>query len=307
MHNSQMKPLVRDGVLFCPHCDIRLKVVEHGARCGVCLTQFSAKEIFNTQLEQMTPKERSEYYETKARATLKAKEDSLGDVELVPLHSLPKWKKLLLLFGIPHEEESYAVSIFPFVSISFIVICVVSFLMTSQTESTLTLDPKHLWRWGGLNFLTYSFMHGDFLHLFGNIIFMWPFMDNVEEHLGHIKTLVLLIISAIVSAATHLIGDKSDLPLVGASGICFAMAVLYCFRYPKNRFIISIPFVGMFIPTTGIRFRARTLILYYIALELLGVFEQRAALTNVSHFGHLGGAITGLVFYFLTMETKDAV
>lgn len=302
-----MKPLLRNDAVFCPNCEFRLKSVVDGARCGICSTFFSQKEIHAEKLAQMSPMKRSEYFEQQARDVLKANEESLEDIGFIDQERLamPTWKKVVSFIGIPVEEDYYSVTIFPFISIAFVLICIVTFLLNSPENSSLPVDPKNLFRWGGLNFLTYAITHGDIWHLVGNLLFAWPFMDNVEEHLGHFKMLLLFVISAVVSAVVHLIGDKSGLPLVGASGVCFAMAALYCFRYPKNRFIIGFPGLGNLLLMRGIRFRARSLIFYYIVLELLGVFSQRSGLTNVSHLGHLGGAITGFLFYLLTVKSEE--
>lgn len=302
-----MLPHYKNNKFYCLHCDYPLRVIDRGAQCGICQTTFSTADLEKARMQTLSPREREKEHLADARALLAAQEQSLSDFSVVPMEgsAIPNWKKVFSLIGAPVEEQSYATDVFPYISFAYVIICALVFLGGPALVESFQLQPTNLWRWGGLNFVTYSVTHGGPFHILGNLFFLWPFMDNVEEHLGHAKTFVFIVVAAIASALLHLAMDKSNLPLVGASGVCFAMATLYSIRYPKNRFLIAMPLVGLYAYRIRLRLRARTLFLYYIFLEVIGVFGQNAGITSTSHWGHLGGALAGLGFYFVTRDSLE--
>lgn len=299
----------RAGKVFCLHCDWPLKrhVDSTGYVCGVCSTIYDAATVNEARMAGLSSEEREQENIETARTLLQAADMSRPEVAMVSVDDvgISTWKRWLSLFGVPVEEEAYATNLFPFVGFVFMFACFGLFLRGPEVMSQFAADPKDLGRLGGLTLLTYAFVHGNFAHLIGNMFFVWPFLDNVEEHLGHIRALSLIVVSAVVSAVAHLLFDHSGLPLVGASGVCFAVATLYCLRYPRHRFLVAVPILGFWAYRFRLRVRARTLFGFFILKELLGAYAQSSGMTSVSHYGHLGGALTGLLFYLLFQSSGN--
>lgn len=305
-----MKLQSRAGKVFCPHCDWPLKrhVDSTGYICGVCATVYPAALVNEARLAGLDPAERERENVETARALLEAAEMGKPNVAMVSVDDtgISTWKRWLSLFGVPVEEEAYATDLFPLVGFAFMFACFGIFLQGPSAVADFAADPKQLWRTGGITLVTYAFVHANFAHLIGNMFFVWPFLDNVEEHLGHFLAFSLIVVSAVVSAVGHMMFDRSGLPLVGASGVCFAVATLYCLRYPKHRFLIAVPILGFWAYRFRLRVRARTLFAFFIVKELLGAYAQSSGMTSVSHYGHLGGALTGLLFYLMFQRSGDS-
>lgn len=297
-----MEPVIRDGRAFCPHCDWPLKPAAAGAlRCGICASEFAPPAA---PLVERTVSSAEEI--ERAKALLKAervKEDlAIGTFDVIDTsdHALPRWKVWLSLFGMPVEEEHYGTARFPWMSFVFVAVCFLVHFGSEALGKALYLDPSHPFRLGGLTLFTYSVVHGDFLHLFFNLLFVWPFLDNVEEGSGTMRFALLLGSTAVAAGAVHMAFDDSGLPLVGSSGICFGVMANYCLRFPRNRFLVAIPFVGLLAYRHRLRVRAWGLFLFYVAMELLALPQQQAGLTNTSHLGHLGGALAGIALFYVT-------
>lgn len=298
---------IRHARPFCSTCNFPIRTSERGGECESCRTFYSTDQIrkaFQQFLSDEEKKDSDRHIKVNHAVDLENRDDDLSIVNVTE-EGLPMWKKFISYFGLPVEERDYETSIFPLVSILFCVSCLLIYYFGEFLLTKFILIPGELQRMGGLNFFTYSLIHASALHLFGNLIFLWPFMDNVEEHLGPLKTFILIVASAVGSGLLHMTFSKSGLPLAGASGVCFALATFYCLKYPKNRFLISIPLVGMLFFSYRLRLKARTLFFFYILLELISLKKQVQGLTRVSHLGHVGGALVGLIFYYFFADSEE--
>ena len=82
--------------------------------------------------------------------------------------------------------------------------------------------------------VTYMFLHGSWIHLLGNMLFLWVFGDNVEDAMGHIRFIMFYLMCGIFAAVVHsLIMPNSDLPLIGASGAVAGIIAAYLILHPK--------------------------------------------------------------------------
>jgi membrane associated rhomboid family serine protease len=141
--------------------------------------------------------------------------------------------------------------------------------------------------------ITYAFLHADFWHLAGNMVFLWVFGDNVEDALGHVRFLLFYLLCAAAGALFHgLVAPMSEGPLIGASAAVSGIVAAYFLLHPKVRvwvlvlFRIPLP-LPAFIP---------------IALWIGQQFLMLAAGMddNVSWAGHVGGILAGsLLVLFL--------
>jgi rhomboid family protein len=149
--------------------------------------------------------------------------------------------------------------------------------------------------WGTV--VTSMFIHGGFLHLASNMLYLWVFGDNVEDRLGHLRFLLFYLLSGTLAALTQVfINPESRIPLVGASGAIAGVLAGYLVLFPHAQ-IRTLLILGFFI--TVPRLPAILLIGFWIILQFfsgvasLGV--QTAATGGVAYWAHIGGFIAGLV------------
>ena len=133
------------------------------------------------------------------------------------------WQTILTVFGVPVEENSSALTRWPFVTWGTILLMVLGTLWSWHGGSGVAdewgLSPSDPARAGGLTFLTSFFLHAGFWHLFVNAAFLAVFGDDAEDYLGHWKFLLLLFGATLAGDAVHLwLEPRVDMPLVGASG-----------------------------------------------------------------------------------------
>lgn len=149
------------------------------------------------------------------------------------------------------------------------------------------------------SFLTSMFMHGGWMHLLGNMLYLWIFGDNIEDRLGHIGYLLFYLAGGLAAAILQiLINPSSTIPMVGASGAIAAVLGAYLVMYPHSRVYTFIP-IGYFarlrllpaIVVLGMWF----LLQLFSGLGSLGAPDQG----GTAYFAHIGGFVFGLAMGFL--------
>ena len=96
---------------------------------------------------------------------------------------------------------------------------------------------------GYVTIFTSMFMHGGFMHLIGNMLYMWIFADNIEDNLGPTKFLIFYLLCGIGAAMTQVLMDThSQVPMVGASGAIGGVLGAYLINHPNARVLVLIPF-----------------------------------------------------------------
>ena len=131
-------------------------------------------------------------------------------------------------------------------------------------------------------------MHSGFLHLLGNIWSLWIFGDNVEDVLGKSKTIVFILLTAILSIYGHaLLNPSSTIPIVGASGIVAAFMGAYLYMFPNAR-ILAFLIIPFWMPVT---IKAKTFMTFWIIYQLALTFQ----ITNISWEAHIFGFISGYI------------
>jgi len=151
---------------------------------------------------------------------------------------------------------------------------------------------------GLIGLLTSMFLHGGWLHLVGNMLFLGIFGDNVEAVLGHVGYLAFYLLGGLAGSAGQILaGPSSTLPSVGASGAIAAVLGAYIVMFPRSRVRVLL-ILGFFFTVT--RVRAVVFLGVWIVLQLLsGVASLSASTTTsdlggVGWFAHIGGFIFGL-------------
>ena len=140
------------------------------------------------------------------------------------------------------------------------------------------------------------FLHGGWLHLLGNMLFLWIFGNNVEDRFGSIPYLAFYLAGGVAAALTQVaIDPRSTIPLVGASGAIAAALGAYIVLFPGAR-ILSLVFLGFFYQLLEVP--AIIVLGFWFGLQLLSgfaAFDAETAQGGVAFFAHIGGFVFGLV------------
>jgi membrane associated rhomboid family serine protease len=149
----------------------------------------------------------------------------------------------------------------------------------------------------GVTLLTYSFLHADFWHLAGNMVFLWVLGDNVEDALGHFRYLVFyLLCSAAAGYAFVLSAPGSEAPLIGASGAVAGNIAAYLLLYPRAKIWILL---FLRIP---VRLRGEYVLGFWILFQVFATFYGNSA-DEIAWWAHLGGLAAGALLV-LVMRQK---
>ena len=154
------------------------------------------------------------------------------------------------------------------------------------------LDTGH----GVVTIFTAMFLHAGWVHLLGNLWFLWFFGRSVEDALGHSRFLALYLAGGVVAAlAQTLVDPSSKLPMLGASGAIGAVLAAYVSLFPMRRIVTVVPIiiVPLLIPLPSFVF-----VLEWFAFNLLrgiGTFHLQHAQGGVAWWAHVGGFLSGLV------------
>jgi membrane associated rhomboid family serine protease len=138
------------------------------------------------------------------------------------------------------------------------------------------------------------FLHGGFLHLLGNMLFLWIYGDNVEHRLGAFPYLVAYLATGVAATLFHMLFEMdSELPMVGASGAISGVLGFYFIWFPRNRVRLLFLFFPFFMDVITVP--ARILLgLYLIADNLLPFLLTRGSgMAGVAYSAHIGGFLAG--------------
>jgi membrane associated rhomboid family serine protease len=140
----------------------------------------------------------------------------------------------------------------------------------------------------GATLITYMFLHADWIHLIGNMLFLWTFGDNVEDAMGHLKFLMFYLMCGIFAGLVHVVSQSgSDVPLIGASGAVAGVIAAYLMLHPNVRVWCLVLFK---IP---IRLSAGVLLTAWIGLQIYNVATSAGGPT--AWWAHIGGFIAGAI------------
>ncbi len=141
---------------------------------------------------------------------------------------------------------------------------------------------------------TSMFIHGGFMHLAGNMMFLWVFGDNIEDRLGHVKYLVFYLVAGVAATlAQWMIDTGSQVPLIGASGAISGVLGAYLIIYPNNKIKALI----IFYLITVVEMRAMWLLGAWFVWQLIqgSMSLGLSGTVSVAFFAHIGGFMAGMV------------
>ena len=151
--------------------------------------------------------------------------------------------------------------------------------------------------------LSSMFMHGGWMHIIGNLLFLWVFGGNVEDSMGTFRYIIFYTLCGTFAALTQVYTDMySIIPMVGASGAIGGIMGAYLFLYPKVKVHICIPMI-IFFPI--IKVPAFFMLGYWILLQLLeGIPSIGSNSGGIAFWAHIGGYISGLILVYFFKDDE---
>jgi membrane associated rhomboid family serine protease len=145
-----------------------------------------------------------------------------------------------------------------------------------------------------LPFLTSMFLHGGFLHILGNMWFLYIFGDNIEDRLGHIRYFIFYLLCGVAAGFVHLYTNwNSKIPTIGASGAISGIMGAYLLLYPRSRILTLIPifFFFQFVELPAFIFFG-----YWLLIQLFSAGLTPRNVGGIAFWAHIGGFVAGLIF-----------
>ena len=137
------------------------------------------------------------------------------------------------------------------------------------------------------------FLHGGWMHLLGNMLYLWIFGNNVEDAMGHLRFLIFYVVSGVAAALAHIaLNSNSEVPTIGASGAISGVLGAYLLLHPHARVLVLIP-LGFF--TRLIRLPAMYVLGFWFVFQLLNAALVGSKGTGVAWGAHIGGFLAGMV------------
>jgi len=167
--------------------------------------------------------------------------------------------------------------------------------LSDRLSCVITDSPN----WSTL--ISYMFLHGGWMHLLGNLWFLWVFGRSVEDSMGAVRFICFYLLSGIAAAALHMaFAPASSIPLVGASGAIGGVMGAYLVLYPRVKvtmLIILIVFITTF------RIPAFFMLAYWLLIQFLGGLGNIGSeVGGVAFWAHVGGFVAGAIMVWLFVD-----
>lgn len=212
------------------------------------------------------------------------------------------------MFPIGDDDSSRRLA--PLVTIALIVVNVVIFLVELSAGDAFIqkwafVPARFMANPGGdfLTILTAMFMHGGWLHLGGNMLYLWIFGDNIEDRFGHAKFLFFYLVCGIAATFAQLaFYPASNVPNLGASGAIAGVLGAYILMFPKQK-------VHVLMGRGVIPMPALVVLGLWIVLQVfsgIGSIAQTAETGGVAYMAHIGGFLAGLALAFILRGNRGA-
>lgn len=234
------------------------------------------------------------------------------------------WQWIPGLLGLPVQYDAETVARPPLITWCVMgLLAAVGLLALGNLErvvETLGFIPAEAFRYGGFTFLSTFFIHGGIAHLLVNLYFLFTFGDNVEDLLGKLRYVVLIVLATLAGTVAHALSDTSSMiPLVGASGGISGVLAFYALSFPTARIGLTHWRVHGFYPRgllnmgsmahsgrSSTQYGGRWLCIpvwlafvLWIALQAVGAWQQVLGWSHVSAFSHIGGTVAGFILWLI--------
>jgi membrane associated rhomboid family serine protease len=200
----------------------------------------------------------------------------------------------------------------PVVTFSLIVACVAIFLWQRTLDVAASrrvvaalgaipavllgrahLPPDLQWVPGFVSIFTSMFLHGGWVHLCGNMLFLWIYGDNVEDGMGHFRFAVFYLLCGVIAILAQALPDPaSPYPIIGASGAISGVLGAYLMLFPRAKVLTLILLPFFF---TTLRLPAVVPLLLWFAVQLIGHLVMPDG-ASVAFRAHIGGFLAGVLF-----------
>ncbi|MGW8248608.1 MAG: rhomboid family intramembrane serine protease [Acidiferrobacterales bacterium] len=212
---------------------------------------------------------------------------------------------------IPLHDDN-PTELFPYITISIIVICTLAFFWQLSLDPraqqfvmvSLGVIPATLV--GGkslppelsvlppfMTVFTSMFLHGGWLHIIGNMLYLWIFGNNVEDAMGHRRFIVFYFLCGIAAAMTQsLLDPESTAPMIGASGAIAGVLGAYLLLHPRARILVVLP---LFIIFFTVRLPALIVLGFWFVGQAVSTLFANGESSGIAFGAHVGGFITGIV------------
>jgi membrane associated rhomboid family serine protease len=192
----------------------------------------------------------------------------------------------------------------PFVTYALIAINIAVFLAYWSMHQTEYALNEFFYTWGLVpqfvmsgeqlpTLITHMFLHGGWMHLGGNMLFLWIFGDNLEDLMGPVKFLIFYIAAGLAAAALQIgVDPASQVPMVGASGAIAGVLGGYLLLFPRARVDVVIILIIIF---KVFPIRAWIMLCLWFAVQVFSGVTTPSEDGGVAYFAHIGGFIAGLV------------
>ena len=151
----------------------------------------------------------------------------------------------------------------------------------------LALVPAHL------TVFTSMFLHGGFMHLAGNMLYLWIFGNNVEDAMGHFRFVIFYLLCGIAAVTGQVLQNPdSQIPMIGASGAISGVLGAYLLLYPRARVLVAIP-LGFILYTA--RLAAGWVLGFWFIIQIVSSLLADPGSAGVAWFAHIGGFAAGMV------------
>lgn len=213
------------------------------------------------------------------------------------------------MFPLKDENPIYST---PVLTIALIVVCSVIFMLQAGAGAageqeiaykfglipSVLLGENHLppelaISIPALTLLTSMFLHGGWMHLGSNMLFLWIFGNNIEDVLGHVRFIIFYVLSGVAAGFAQMLVDTSSaVPMIGASGAIAGILAAYMLLFPRAK-VVTLVWLGFFVTT--VRISAVWFLGIWLAMQWLNALGGPEGGGGVAWWAHLGGFGAGLL------------
>ena len=166
----------------------------------------------------------------------------------------------------------------------------ISFVISESGAHLTRISPP-------LSLFTSMFLHGGVFHLFGNMLYLWIFGNNIEDYLGSFRFVIFYLIGGLAASLTHILFNPgSQVPMIGASGAIAGILGAYFILYPSARVLTLVFFSVIPVPAAII-----------LGIWFIGQLLNIGLGGGVAWFAHIGGFVAGLLLLRLFKQKRRTV
>jgi len=219
-----------------------------------------------------------------------------------------------------HDKNPLRIVAFQYVTITLILICIGTFMWQIRLPEQASiyasyaygLVPSVLLQQQSLpadvnalpstiTLFSYMFLHGSWMHLLGNLLFLWVFGDNIEDSMGHARFIAFYLLCGLAAGLTHsLFEPSSQIPMIGASGAIAGILGAYLVLHPRVKVLVLV------FSRIPIALPAYLLLLGWILFQFFSVANSGEN-NPVAWWAHIGGFLAGMVLIIPLRYKKVAL